>query len=158
MAAAAALTASIKPWPLTIHPSENAMVSDEEIAEIGRTIDLSFVVSKAKEKYQWADQHASEAMHLYLSGLYICRNYPKRCFAAISHSGDAIWHQHIIDTQKYADDCNILLWRFLSRQPIYGNPSGDDDRVYNDTVAEFGWTPADLGRTSGSYSYGVAAY
>ena len=40
---------------------------------------------------------------------------------------DAFWHQHILDTQKYADDCERCFGFFLHHFPYIGL-RGEDDR------------------------------
>jgi len=60
---------------------------------------------------------------------------------------DKFWHQHILDTQKYADDCQQFFGRFLHHFPYFGM-RGDDDvatlseafkatcRLYEETFGE----------------------
>ena len=41
-------------------------------------------------------------------------------FAAFSRSVDEVWHEHILWTQKYRQDCErIFEGRFLDHVPIY---------------------------------------
>ncbi len=40
---------------------------------------------------------------------------------------DDVWHAHILDTEKYQQDCNDLFGRFLHHFPYYGM-RGDADR------------------------------
>lgn len=33
---------------------------------------------------------------------------------------DVYWHHHILDTQKYVDDCNVLFGRYIHHFPYTG--------------------------------------
>lgn len=33
---------------------------------------------------------------------------------------DKFWHQHILDTEKYADDCQYVFGYFLHHYPCFG--------------------------------------
>ena len=41
---------------------------------------------------------------------------------------DKFWHYHILDTMKYADDCNAVFGRFLHHFPYFGLRGEDDAR------------------------------
>lgn len=41
---------------------------------------------------------------------------------------DKFWHCHILDTMKYADDCNFVFGRFLHHFPYFGLRGEDDAR------------------------------
>ena len=43
---------------------------------------------------------------------------------------DTYWHQHILDTRKYADDCQTILGFFLHHDPYFGL-ADDDERSLN---------------------------
>lgn len=69
----------------------------------------------------------------------------------VCESLDGFWHQHILDTQKYAADCDAVFGEFLHHFPYFGL-RGDDDRqalvdAYEQSLAimrqEFGETPED---------------
>jgi hypothetical protein len=76
------------------------------------------------------------------------------------HMVDEIWHQHILDTIAYREDCDRLFGGFLDHFPYFGM-RGDDDaqalhEAYGDTLEiyerEFGeppegtWVSADAAR------------
>ena len=41
---------------------------------------------------------------------------------------DVYWHQHILDTEKYAEDCNIIFGKFIHHFPYFGL-RGDEDQA-----------------------------
>ncbi len=64
---------------------------------------------------------------------------------------DEMWHQHILDTAAYREDCDAIFGRFLDHFPYFGMRGEDDaqalDNAYEETVeryrAAFGEPPAD---------------
>jgi hypothetical protein len=44
-----------------------------------------------------------------------------------THDIDEFWHQHILDTRKYAEGCQNALGQFLHHFPYFGM-RGDEDR------------------------------
>ncbi|MGC2781338.1 MAG: hypothetical protein WA418_37440 [Bradyrhizobium sp.] len=64
---------------------------------------------------------------------------------------DEMWHQHILDTAAYREDCDAIFGRFLDHFPYFGMRGEDDAQAlhdaYEDTVARyvdaFGDPPAD---------------
>jgi len=64
---------------------------------------------------------------------------------------DEIWHQHILDTAAYREDCDRIFGRFLDHFPYFGMRDARDaqdlEDAYADTVdryrAAFGDPPTD---------------
>lgn len=62
---------------------------------------------------------------------------------------DAMWHHHILDTRKYAEDCATVFGQFLHHFPYFGLRGEEDARALrlafqktNDLMrAEFGESP-----------------
>jgi hypothetical protein len=63
---------------------------------------------------------------------------------------DEIWHQHILDTIAYREDCEALFGEFLDHYPYFGMQSEEEAQelkdAYGDTLEiyerEFGAPPA----------------
>jgi len=49
---------------------------------------------------------------------------------------DKFWHYHILDTMKYADDCNAIFGRFLHHFPYFGLRGEDDARNLRQAAAQ----------------------
>jgi len=64
---------------------------------------------------------------------------------------DEMWHQHILDTAAYREDCEAIFGRFLDHFPYFGMRGDDDARALHDAYEEtldryraaFGEPPAD---------------
>jgi hypothetical protein len=76
------------------------------------------------------------------------------------HLVDEIWHQHILDTIAYRQDCDSIFGRFLDHFPYFGM-RGDDDAhalydAYEDTLVKyelaFGQTPSGTWREADAKS------
>lgn len=54
---------------------------------------------------------------------------------------DEIWHQHILDTQAYHEDCDVIFGSYLHHFPYFGMRSDDDASAladaYADTIARY---------------------
>jgi hypothetical protein len=49
---------------------------------------------------------------------------------------DAFWHQHILDTRKYAEDCETALGSFLHHFPYFGMRGEQDAQNLADSFVE----------------------
>jgi len=49
---------------------------------------------------------------------------------------DAFWHQHILDTKKYAEDCDMIFGYFLHHFPYFGIRGEDDARSLKEAFAD----------------------
>jgi hypothetical protein len=49
---------------------------------------------------------------------------------------DDIWHQHILDTAAYREDCDAIFGRFLDHYPYFGMRGDDDAQALHDAYAD----------------------
>ena len=68
-----------------------------------------------------ADQHIA----LYRAFLKLCAWYPGESIVP-SRAIDQAWHTHILDTGKYAADCDAVFGAFLNHFPYLGMRGPDD--------------------------------
>ncbi|KST63964.1 glycine-rich domain-containing protein [Mastigocoleus testarum] len=73
----------------------------------------------------WSREKTSQAISRYLMFLTLIYLYPNRQFVP-SREIDLVWHFHIIDTIKYAQDCQILFGYFIHHFPYFGNRDAAD--------------------------------
>ncbi|MEB3830005.1 glycine-rich domain-containing protein [Phormidium sp. CCY1219] len=74
----------------------------------------------------WTREQTIKAIGLYLMFLGLIYLYPNRQIIPTPEI-DAVWHQHILDTSKYAEDCDRLFGRFVHHFPYFGQ-RGESDR------------------------------
>jgi hypothetical protein len=151
--------AALSPGLALTDPTKASVSVEQRIELIRGSLDLTKVIDKARENHRWNEAQTAEATEWYLKHLALSSMYPNKPIAAISRAGDDVWHQHVLDTRKYAADCHHVFGRFLDHVPIYGAPSAAEKAAYAETVAMyravFGRLPMDLALTSAGYSYGL---
>lgn len=85
----------------------------------------------------WNDEQCDFADIEYRKFLSLKKWYPKLIFVP-SKLVDKFWHEHILDTQNYADDCKKIFGHFLHHYPyfgIYGDKDQDNLQLaFDETV------------------------
>jgi hypothetical protein len=77
----------------------------------------------------------SRALTRYLMFLCLVYLYPNVAIAP-SQEIDQVWHQHILDTSKYAQDCQMLFGRFIHHFPYFGIRNEGDRQQLNAAFAQ----------------------
>ncbi len=67
----------------------------------------------------WTRSQTSQAIVRYLMFLYLIYLYPNRQIIP-TWEIDQVWHHHILDTNKYAQDCQMLFGCFIHHFPYFG--------------------------------------
>jgi hypothetical protein len=87
------------------------------------TLDLSQVrrklIEPEPEGKGWSEDVALEAERWYRRFLHIILKHP-HVRPVPNHQIDEFWHQHILDTRAYAQDCETVFGRFLHHYPYFG--------------------------------------
>lgn len=68
---------------------------------------------------KWTKAKTVKSIARYLRFLYLVNHYPSLQLAP-SRDIDEVWHQHILDTSKYAADCQLLFGRLVHHFPYFG--------------------------------------
>lgn len=79
-------------------------------------IAYSLIHSNEKE---WNIQRTNQAISAYLMFLLLIYLYPNSQLVP-NQEIDRVWHYHILDTMKYAQDCETLFGRFIHHFPYFG--------------------------------------
>jgi len=107
-------------------------------------LDLVKIDAKAMKLYRWGRPRVDAADDWYRKFLWLCYMHGSP-LAAIGKDADDLWHMHILDTPKYARDCDKIFGTYLSHQPIYGRPTVNDRKVYKNSeklyLAEYSTLP-----------------
>lgn len=82
------------------------------------SVDLSSIVDKLVEREHWKRSDAMEACTLYRNYLFLQKKYADQSGRMPPSSDiDAVWHNHILDTQKYMQDCDKIFGSYLHHDP-----------------------------------------
>jgi hypothetical protein len=73
----------------------------------------------------WSLEKANAVEREYRRFLYLMKMYPNEQTAPLMDV-DTFWHYHILDTQKYAVDCQAVFGYFLHHFPYIGLRGEDD--------------------------------
>ncbi len=108
-------------------PSNSSKPAAEIVAAI-RALDLDPIKVKlmeADEGQGWSREYADRMEVAYKRFLTLLVTHPETTVAP-SKEIDKFWHAHILDTMKYADDCQQVFGYFLHHFPYFGLRGADD--------------------------------
>ena len=86
---------------------------------------IKFKLMNSTEGINWSREKADRVEIEYRQFLELCLVYcdqvivPSKCV-------DIFWHNHILDTKKYADDCDAVFGYFLHHFPYLGTRGAAD--------------------------------
>lgn len=86
---------------------------------------VRFKLMNQEEGEGWDKQTCDVVEKAYRMFLALCAAYPSKNIVP-TKLVDKMWHYHILDTRKYADDCSQYLGRFLHHFPYFGMRGSDD--------------------------------
>jgi hypothetical protein len=134
--------------PRSIHnPDEvNTMSTHTECAAF-EALDLNPIKMKlmhAASGEGWSETRTNAVETEYRRFLFLMKKYPD-AGASPSVDVDTFWHYHILDTMKYARDCEAVFGFFLHHYPYVGIAAGTEsehvqagERMRQLYEAEFG--------------------
>lgn len=100
--------------------------------------DLDFSRIKAKLLHQkqvdWTSESLEQAESGYRRFLKLAAKYPDTP-AVPSEQVDAFWHAHILDTKRYAGDCERIFGYMLHHDPYVGIDGTEDEARLLDMAA-----------------------
>ena len=108
---------------------------EQTVAAI-EALDLSPIKFKATRSadddgYGWSPQYADQMELAYKRYLILHAKYPEMTLAP-ERDIDRFWHMHILDTRKYAADCDATFGHFLHHFPYLGLRGEGDEQALQD--------------------------
>ena|SRR5215831_2915852 len=83
-----------------------------------QNLDLSSVRAKLVEKQGWSPDQARRVEGDYKRFLYALAHKRKEdILSPPSQEVDDFWHQHILDTRKYREDCQAIFGHYVDHTP-----------------------------------------
>jgi hypothetical protein len=101
-------------------------------------LDLEMIKMKLQDNEEgpgWSRTLCDEAEVEYKRFLALKRLYPEKEVVP-NKVIDQFWHQHILDTEKYAKDCELLFGRFIHHYPYFGMNGAEDAQNLVDAFDE----------------------
>lgn len=109
----------------------------QEMVEAIFALDLDpikFKLMDKKEGQGWSREKADRLELEYRRFLALTAKYPQEVIAP-SSDVDKFWHGHILDTMKYAEDCQRVFGFFLHHFPYFGMRDDEDAANLADAAA-----------------------
>jgi hypothetical protein len=103
---------------------ENTRLVAERIQEL----DLEPIKFKLAKDEGYSHQEIAVIDLWYRRFLFLGWKYSDRPIV-VPKPIDAMWHHHILDTRKYAEDCKAAFGQFLHHFPYFGVRGDDDARA-----------------------------
>ncbi len=118
--------------PLNIQ-GVNRITGLQEVKSYIFNMDMSMIFTKMTNQESagelgllWEEEDAEFAINQYRQYLYILKKYPKKN-SSPTLAIDAVWHNHILDTRMYVQDCQAIFGSYLHHYPYFGS-RGEEDR------------------------------
>ncbi|HWP18790.1 MAG TPA: glycine-rich domain-containing protein-like [Burkholderiaceae bacterium] len=95
---------------------------------------IKFRLTHEKASHGWTPARADAAERGYRRYLQLLAKYPDVTIAPTADI-DEFWHAHILDTRKYAADCEAVFGEFIHHYPYLGL-LGEDDMAAQQAAAQ----------------------
>lgn len=85
------------------------------------SIDFTMIINKMVSQ-GWSRQVAEELSLEYKNFLFLNKKYLKECSKPLppSEEVDEFWHNHVLDTIKYRQDCQHIFGYYFDHYPYFG--------------------------------------
>lgn len=103
-------------------PSLSPHLPDTELLAGLARLDVAPQLAQLQDKDLgpgWSPEQCARVYQEYLCFLYLTVKYPGEIIVP-SWRIDMLWHNHILDTQRYAVACHVVARRFIHHQPGFG--------------------------------------
>ncbi|MFC4006942.1 glycine-rich domain-containing protein [Nonomuraea purpurea] len=120
--------------------SKTATIRDEATAALAAVAQIDLTPINAKLRHDdpefWTDEVIAQAELDYRRFLALNILRPATALS-VNKTLDEYWHQHILDTRKYAADCDMVFGRFLHHYPYFGL---EDEQEWQENLDLFAFT------------------
>ena len=101
------------------------------------SLDLELIAQKLMHPNYgqgWTRQQVDRAIANYKRFLHLLYLHPNSTIVPTQEI-DEVWHQHILDTRKYEQDCQWLFGYFVHHYPYFGMGSDAEQQAIDTTFA-----------------------
>jgi len=96
---------------------------------------ILYTLVKRKGWTEWSMEKAKEIEKLYRYFLILVISYPDKNIVPTKEI-DTFWHTHILDTEKYMEDCNNAFGYYVHHFPYFGLRGTTDEKIAKDSFLE----------------------
>jgi hypothetical protein len=82
-----------------------------------QNLDLSAVRERLLRKKGWTAEYADRLIEEYREYLALFYFHPGEELVPPTQDLDDVWHEHILDTRRYGEDCRMVFGRFIHHIP-----------------------------------------
>lgn len=101
------------------------------------SIDFSRVIEKMVKHLGWLREDANKTCQYYRNYLFLNIKYGQEYkFIPPSEDIDEFWHNHILDTESYAQDCQKIFGEFFHHYPYFGIDGKTDFKCLYDAFEQ----------------------
>ena len=94
-------------------------------------LDFSQIIEKMVSHQGWLKKDVIAISELYKDYLFLQKKYGNNYEIVPSEEVDEFWHNHILDTKKYQEDCNFIFGCYLNHYPYFGMDESSDENDLN---------------------------
>jgi hypothetical protein len=104
-----------------------------------KNLDLGSVRVKVQEKLGWSPVEAERVEGDYKRFLYaLAHKRPEVIISPPTQEVDEFWHQHILDTRKYRNDCQTIFGHYVDHTPgLEADKQREADRRRQEVYQEY---------------------
>jgi len=110
----------------------NAVLPEIDNLDFSR---IKYKLSVKDEGKQWTSDEITFAESEYKRFLTLIKIYPEKSIVP-SKAMDEFWHMHILDTEAYRNDCEMIFGRFIDHFPYFGIYGNEDRQNLIDSFEE----------------------
>lgn len=108
-----------------VTPSLDIRYSLESAKKYIYAIDFSMIIDKMVKYDYWLREDAEKTCEMYRNFLYLKKKYEfTNTKIPPAKDIDDFWHNHVLDTEKYHQDCEAIFGYYLHHHPTYPGPAG----------------------------------
>lgn len=129
------------------------MQTSDEVKRYIDDLDFSMIIKKMTIEQGWQKKKVMEVSEYYRHFLFLIYKYGTK-FPNLppSFEIDEFWHNHILDTKKYCEDCQNIFGRYIHHNPYTGM---DGKTSENETIEQFNTLQKLHFQEFGSYIYKI---
>lgn len=110
--------------------------SDSRAHRLIYGLNLREIMRGVRKEERWSAKRAKDAEHWYRNFLWMCYLNRKRPVAALGRDADLVWHNHILNTERYRNDCTKIFGGYLNHRPIPRKLTKKDQEAIEETIGE----------------------